>query len=188
MKLDIICNWRAVPAPQISRWVVDRVIFMITKGTWLWPWPPDFAIQLTMRSLKLQKILSHVNQWALGGVCSSFRSKVPEKSQLWFPLKWPILLLHPNNWSSGFSSHLLKRLPRVFTFDLDMKYFFWWFFSTTCLSLRSWPISQHLDCSLLSIEATDADSVLIYLSNKCVGVILLLFYFSLYHWLFYHNY
>ena len=92
--------------------------FMITKGTWLWHWPPDFAIQLTLRSLKLQKILSYVNQWSFGCVCSSSRSKMCEKSHLWYPLKSPLLLFSLLETSSQ-SSYLLFRHEALFLYHFS---------------------------------------------------------------------
>lgn len=75
---------------------------------------PDLAIRLTTGN---GQFLS-TSEDAIGDLGSmsideNLRSKMSDKSRLRHPMKPLLSFLHPNNTSSGFSSHLLKRLPKA---------------------------------------------------------------------------
>jgi len=103
MKLDLSWNSRAVPASQLSRWIMEKydnwknsvvahIILQDLPSNW------QLVKNMFWKVLCWKKCYLrswfYVNQWILGVWCSwllSSRSKMTDKSHLWYPVKPPLL-------------------------------------------------------------------------------------------------
>ena len=143
MKLDLSGNWWAIPASQLSWWVMERYdnwSHLAVAHIILQALPCNWQL-VTDRFCKTQATENAI--YLISGYLAvlypslwSSRSKMSDQSHLWYPVKPPLFFLHPNNTLFPLTSWSV--CPKFITSIRTITQWQWGAFSVTFFPLLLW--------------------------------------------------